>query len=127
MITVVKEFMFSAAHYLPEYDGPCQNIHGHDYKLQVGVKGLVDESGMVMDFTELKRIVNEQVINVLDHQFLNGLPNCWGFPKHMPTAENMLDWIAQQLSRKLFENGRHWLWFLRLYETPTSYAEWRRE
>lgn len=75
MITVVKEFTFDAAHFLPNYDGPCKNMHGHTYKLQVGVVGAerapLNDEGFVIDFAELKKIVKECVVGVLDHTVLD--------------------------------------------------------
>lgn len=119
-IMVVKEFTFDAAHHLPDYDGPCQNLHGHSYKLQIGVRGEVDKpTGMVVDFSELKKVVNKEIINKLDHTYLNEVMG--DFPSYMPTAENMVQWIVSRL-RRMYK-----LSFVRLYETSTSYAEWRRE
>ena len=76
IIRLTKEFTFEAAHALEGYDGLCREIHGHSYRLFVTVKGTpcADESnpkfGMVMDFGELKRIVNEQILSRLDHAFV---------------------------------------------------------
>ena len=54
---VLKEFEFDAAHYLPEYNGKCERLHGHTYKLVVKVEGTPDKEGMVIDFIRLKNIV----------------------------------------------------------------------
>lgn len=121
-ITVVKEFTFEAAHYLPGYDGPCKDTHGHHYVLQVGVEGIPDcSTGMVEDFSRLKHIITKIIIDKLDHKYLNALDIPF-FPSDMPTAENMVRWIVEVLCN-------YWpaLSFVRLYETPTSYAEWRAE
>ena len=78
MYYLTKNFRFEAAHALVGYDGKCRNIHGHSYELQVTVKGLPinDENnpknGMVIDFHELKGIVNEEIVNRLDHSFIVG-------------------------------------------------------
>ena len=132
MITVVKEFTFDAAHWLPGYAGQCANLHGHTYKLQVGIKGEIDpNTGMVMDFSKLKGIVGYEIISQLDHVCLNDLKSTPGelginFPWEMPTAENMVDWIQQRLENR-WDGTREdaTISFIRLYETPTSYAEWR--
>jgi 6-pyruvoyltetrahydropterin/6-carboxytetrahydropterin synthase len=64
---VLKEFEFDAAHYLPEYNGKCERLHGHTYKLVVKVEGTPDKEGMVIDFIRLKNIVKEEVLSKLDH------------------------------------------------------------
>lgn len=130
-ITVVKEFSFDSAHYLPEYDGPCRNMHGHTYKLQIGITGTLledDKVGMIMDFSILKKIVKEHIIDNLDHAVLNEV-KYQHFPKN-PTAENMVYWISRMFPAILHEAVKKndiCLTFIRLWETPTSYAEWRRD
>lgn len=125
MIPVVKEFTFDAAHFLPNYDGPCKNMHGHTYKLQVGVVGAerapLNDEGFVIDFAELKKIVKECVVGVLDHTVLNECP-APEFPTTNPTAERMVIWMATTINRNLPEDVE--IKFVRLWETPTSYAEW---
>lgn len=117
---VVKEFTFAAAHWLPGYNGPCRNLHGHEWKLQIGYSGQVDkETGMVVDFSEIKSKIIP-IIEQLDHHCLNEV-TFRGFPNHLPTAENMLEWFTHVLP----EIGNTYLSLIRLYETPTSYAEWR--
>lgn len=78
MFLLTKEFHFEAAHHLLGYDGACANVHGHSYKLQVTVGGdIADKNSdiasdcMVMDFKDLKSIVEEKVIKKFDHQDLN--------------------------------------------------------
>lgn len=112
---VCKIFRFDAAHFLPEYDGKCRSLHGHGWVLEVELEGAVDsKTGMVADFAVLKRVVNELVIDKLDHKLLNNVvPN--------PTCENIIQWIADILKAHdiyLFHISR-----LRLYETPDSFAE----
>lgn len=131
-ITVVKEFTFDAAHYLPNHPGKCQNTHGHTYRLQVGFKGPVDlETGMVVDFGYIKEMIKERVVDRLDHRYLNLLneeePIIPEFPYFLPTAENMVIWIVGELKRalKIVYDDLVKLSLVRLYETPTSYAEWR--
>jgi len=126
MITVVKEFTFDAAHFLPDYNGPCSQMHGHTYKLQVGVTGpLLD--GMVIDFTILKNLVKRVVLLKVDHALLNEV-KAHGFPRGNPTAENIVMWIANELVGGLVGTDIEMeLEFIRLWETPTSYAEWKEE
>jgi 6-pyruvoyltetrahydropterin/6-carboxytetrahydropterin synthase len=131
-ITVVKEFTFEASHYLPDHPGKCKNLHGHTYKLQVGVKGEVDpKTGMVVDFGRLKELVDSIIVEKLDHYHLNSLSfihsDLQDFPSRLPTAEQMVKWIVLTLNSYFLDEweGLVLLSFVRLYETPTSYAEWR--
>lgn len=125
-ITVVKEFTFDAAHYLPEYDGPCRNLHGHTYRLQVGFTDAVNsKTGMVLDFSEIKKEIGK-LVHHLDHRLLNHAHELNGFPCEMPTAENMVVWLISWLRKSSFPFADQ-LSFVRLYETPTSYAEWRKD
>ena len=128
MLSVTKRFEFDAAHKLPYHKGKCVNLHGHLFILDVEVSGEInmisesEEYGMIIDFGVLKNIVNEHVISKMDHSFLNDL-------FVYPTAEFMVTWIAEKLSREMHSlyAGRLKLVRVRLYETPTSYAEWRIE
>ena len=92
---VRKEYRFEAAHFIHNHPGRCRNLHGHSYRLFVSVEGPVDaETGMVLDFEGLSRIVREQVLQKLDHHFLNDL-----IP--LPTSENISAWIWEQLKPEL--------------------------
>ena len=141
-IRLTKEFTFESAHALDGYDGLCREIHGHSYRLFVTIKGepVCDEGnpklGMVMDFGDLKRIVNREIVERLDHSFVlrNSeqnveLQSVLGakFQKvvvvdYQPTCENMLSDFAERLLDALPEEIE--LYSLRLHETATSYAEW---
>ena len=100
------DFDFPAAHRLPLYDGPCVRMHGHNYKLRVTVRGSPDAtSGMLMDFELIRRIVQEHVVGVVDHQVLNDFVE-------NPTAENMVRWAWDRLAGRL-----QGLSELRLFET----------
>jgi len=87
-------FTFDAAHYLPGYDGKCANVHGHTYRLGVNLEGKVNENGIVIDFAELKSIVDAEVISKLHETDLNERFK-------MPTAENIAVWIYNSLKEKL--------------------------
>ena len=75
-LRLTKEFRFEGAHALTGYDGKCRHIHGHSYLLYVTVKGTpsnpdgTPKSGMLIDFTDLKRIVNEHIIDIFDHSLI---------------------------------------------------------
>lgn len=119
MITVTKIFKFDAAHQLPDYEGKCQNLHGHTWALEVEVVGMRNNPttypGMVVDFGDLKRIVNELIIDRLDHHYINEvIPGA-------PTAENMVLWVANELLNAGIGVER-----LKLWETDTSCATWRK-
>ncbi len=66
---IAKEFHWEMGHRLPEHFGKCKNIHGHSYKMIVEIEGDVLESGMVMDYYDLKKIVNP-IVEELDHAFM---------------------------------------------------------
>ena len=124
-VYLTKEFEFEAAHHLINYDGPCANVHGHSYKLQVTVSGNVDPTEtkyatdcMVLDFKNLKGIVKAVIIDTHDHEDLNKLYS-------NPTAEIMVI--------EMFNTLRNWLpsdvklESVKLWETTTSFAEYRGE
>lgn len=142
VIRLTKEFSFEAAHMLEGYDGLCREIHGHSYRLFVTVKGepvndpTSPKLGMVMDFGILKRIVNEQIVDRLDHAFmmrrtenseevllaLGGSFSKVVLTDYQPTCENMLADFAERLLGALPEEVE--LCSLKLHETATSFAEW---
>lgn len=119
MITVTKNFRFEACHFLPSYIGACHNLHGHSYKLSVTVTGNVqkdgEKRGMIIDFKDLKKIVNEQVIDKYDHSYLN---------EHFenPTAEIMVEEFGRKLYYHLLDKCI--LVSVKLWETEDSYAEY---
>jgi len=143
-IRVTKQFDFEMAHALWNYDGPCKNIHGHSYKLAVTVIGtpIGDKAdkklGMVIDFGDLKDIVNETIIKPLDHSVavsknaphhllknIEQMFEKYDVTDYQPTCENLVNDIARRLQKKLPENLK--LFSVRLDETATSYAEWYAE
>jgi 6-pyruvoyltetrahydropterin/6-carboxytetrahydropterin synthase len=143
-IRVTKIFRFEMAHALWGYDGLCKNIHGHSYILKVTVKGdpIRDEAdkklGMVIDFGDLKKVVNKHIVDVFDHSLIlnskapvekfTGIPEM--FERRMwfdfqPTAENLVIYFADIL--KIHLPAGIFLHSIRLYETANSYAEWFAE
>ncbi len=125
-VLVSKEFTFDAAHHLHCYEGKCKNLHGHTYKVVFGISGYPNEIGIVIDFGDIKRIWKEQIEVYLDHRYLNET-----LPPMNTTAENMVVWLFEQMEKQLqteeFTQQKARVEFVRLYETPTSYAEVRRE
>lgn len=112
-MNATKTFTFDAAHKLNDYNGLCANLHGHTYKLHVTVTGKVLASGMIIDFAIIKKIVKKQVIDKLDHTYLNDTIK-------QPTAENITLWIWDQLHKKLPQISE-----IKLWETPTSYITYK--
>jgi 6-pyruvoyltetrahydropterin/6-carboxytetrahydropterin synthase len=119
-VLVSKEFTFDSAHHLHCYEGKCQNLHGHTYRLQVIMSGKTDERGLTIDFSDISRITKQQIIAKLDHQYLNEV-----LPLMNTTAENMVVWIYEEIDAELKKEGLYpaiVLEEIRLWETPTSYA-----
>ncbi|GAA0338956.1 6-carboxytetrahydropterin synthase QueD [Oceanobacillus sp. FSL W7-1293] len=122
-VMVSKEFSFDAAHHLHCYEGKCKNLHGHTYQVVFGISGFVDEVGLVIDFGDIKEIWKNKIETFLDHRYLNET-----LPKMNTTAENMVVWIFEQMEAAIQElPNQCQVEFVRLFETPTSYAEARRE
>ncbi|MCL6625952.1 MAG: 6-carboxytetrahydropterin synthase QueD [Alicyclobacillus shizuokensis] len=125
-VAVRKEFTFDAAHHLHLYEGKCQSLHGHTYRLAITVSGVPDERGLCMDFSELKAIYENAIARRLDHRYLNEI-----LPPMNTSAENMIVWMWEQLETQLQASG--WkergirLEELCLHETPTSSAILKRE
>ena len=136
---VTKMFTFDAGHRLSDYEGKCKRLHGHTYKLEVTLEGKVDKLGMVVDFGELKNMYGLWVETKFDHKMIlkmgdsyneklaKSLPEddesiCW--VEYNPTAENMANDIFNIFKGKLKEISYSVkIIKVRLYETPTSYAE----
>lgn len=141
-IRITKKFSFETGHALYGYDGKCKNLHGHSYKLYVTVIGqpISDSShvkyGMVIDFTDLKKIVKKEIVDVFDHAmvFNKNTPHFELAAElqkrghnillvdYQPTSEMMVIDFAHKIKPLLPENLE--LYSLKLYETATSYAEW---
>lgn len=139
VLRITKEFRFEGAHALPGYDGKCRNIHGHSYIMYVTVKGSPingtgsPKDGMVVDFKQLKDIVNENIIDKFDHALImhTGSPLseelAGAYPNVMlvdfqPSTENLLCYFAQVLKDKMPQGAE--LFSLKLHETASSFAEW---
>lgn len=124
-LTITKKFEFEAGHYLPYHNAKCQALHGHSYKLEVTIYNTINAHGFVMDFSVLKKIVKEKIIDVLDHNFLNLF-------LYLPTCENTLIWmwdkISEELNKYSKENYEQKLQLekLKLYEQSDSFATLER-
>src|SRR4028119_469799 len=98
MFEVTVEQTFAAGHSLREYKGKCENVHGHNYRVQVTVEGTeLNRIGLLVDFVDLKRAVR-QVIDILDHQFINDLEP---FTTVNPSAENLAKYFYDEVSSRI--------------------------
>jgi len=142
IIRITKHFDFETAHALYGYDGKCKNIHGHSYQLYVTIIGspINDaehvKNGMVLDFGDLKKLVNTEIVDVFDHSTVLNANSPHKELAHkieshssrvilvgyQPTSENMLIDFAAKIIEKLPKSVK--LHSLKLYETNNSYAEW---
>jgi 6-pyruvoyltetrahydropterin/6-carboxytetrahydropterin synthase len=141
-IRITKQFTFETGHALYGYDGKCKNVHGHSYKLSVTVIGkpITDTSnvkfGMVIDFSDLKKIVKEEIVDIFDHAtvFNQNTPHNELAAElknrghhvilvdYQPTSENMVIDFAKKIKSRLPKDIQ--LHSLKLQETETSFAEW---
>jgi 6-pyruvoyltetrahydropterin/6-carboxytetrahydropterin synthase len=119
MFEVFVEHTFAAGHALRNYKGKCENVHGHNYRVQVGVEGpQLDANGLLYDFSELKKRVRA-TSEYLDHQFINDLKP---FDELNPSAENIAKYFYDEIQRDI-SDGR--VAFVRVWETDTSCAVYR--
>ncbi len=118
MIEITRQFRFESAHFLPNHDGKCRNMHGHSYILEVTVGGDIIQSGpkegMVMDFADLSKLVEEEIISKWDHKCLNEVVS------FVPTSEN----LALEAIR-ILQNKNLSVTKVRLSETEKSFVEVR--
>jgi 6-pyruvoyltetrahydropterin/6-carboxytetrahydropterin synthase len=141
-IRITKQFSFETGHALYGYDGKCKNVHGHSYKLSVTVIGkpITNRNdvkfGMVIDFSDLKKIVKEEIVDQFDHatvfnettphvELANELKNRGHhviLVDYQPTSENMVVDFAERIISRLPAGIT--LFSLKLQETESSFAEW---
>ncbi|MEX0997109.1 MAG: 6-carboxytetrahydropterin synthase [Flavobacteriaceae bacterium] len=141
-IRITKQFNFETGHALYGYDGKCRNVHGHSYKLSVTVIGspISDSNhvkyGMVIDFSDLKKIVKEEIVDVFDHatvfnkntphvelaKELSDRDHLVILVDYQPTSENMVIDFSEKIKARLPKNIQ--LHSLKLQETESSFAEW---
>lgn len=141
-IRITKQFSFETGHALYGYDGKCRNVHGHSYKLSVTVIGTPNQDptyvkfGMVIDFSDLKKIVKEEIVDVFDHAtvFNKNTPHVELAKElsdrghnvllvdYQPTSEMMVIDFAEKIKNRLPNTIE--LHSLKLQETASSYAQW---
>jgi 6-pyruvoyltetrahydropterin/6-carboxytetrahydropterin synthase len=122
MFEVMIERNFSSAHQLRGYRGKCENLHGHNYRIEIYARGReLDKTGLLVDFVELKAAADE-VVNYLDHRNINELPP---FDEELnPSAENLARYILERVSARVGDE-RVQVYKVRCFETPTSVATYQ--
>jgi 6-pyruvoyltetrahydropterin/6-carboxytetrahydropterin synthase len=115
---------FSSAHQLRGYKGKCENLHGHNYKIEIFARGAeLNNIGLLVDFGDLKKAADE-VVNYLDHRNINELPP---FDEELnPSAENLACFILEYIASRV-EDDRVRVYKVRCFETPTSVATYQTE
>ncbi len=121
MLELSVRASFSAAHRLKGHAGGCANVHGHNWDVEVLIRGeTLDAMGMLVDFHVVKGAVREALAE-LDHADLNGVP---AFQQANPTSENLARYLHGELRRRL-QDSRFCVWGVRVSETPgTSVLYW---
>jgi 6-pyruvoyltetrahydropterin/6-carboxytetrahydropterin synthase len=124
LFEVMIERNFSSAHQLRGYKGKCENLHGHNYKIEIYARGNeLDNIGLLVDFGELKTAADE-VVAYLDHRNINELPP---FDEELnPSAENLARYILERVSSRVGDE-RVRVYKVRCFETPTSVATYQVE
>ncbi|MCL5022452.1 MAG: 6-carboxytetrahydropterin synthase QueD [Nitrospirae bacterium] len=118
MFELMIETTFSAAHQLRGYQGKCEHLHGHNWKVQIHVSAeKLNEIDLAIDFHELKRITNE-VTAPLDHSYLNEV---FPFTEKSPSSENIAKWIFDSLRKKI-NNENLQLNAVTVWESDTASA-----
>ena len=122
LFEVMIERNFSSAHQLRGYKGKCENLHGHNYKIEIYARGSeLDNIGLLVDFGELKDAADE-VVAYLDHRNINELPP---FDEELnPSAENLARYILERVSSRVGDE-RVQVYKVRCFETPTSVATYQ--
>ena len=119
MFTIFKDFTFAAAHSIRGHTRGCQNLHGHNYRVRVHVAAAeLDELGMVIDFADLKAMVQE-VLGPFDHQVINEVPP---FDRVNTTAELLARHVLEEVDRRLAAGGRVRAVRVEVWENDTSCA-----
>jgi 6-pyruvoyltetrahydropterin/6-carboxytetrahydropterin synthase len=119
---VMIERNFSSAHQLRGYRGKCENLHGHNYRVEIYARGReLDNIGLLVDFGDLKAAADE-VVRYLDHRNINELPP---FDRELnPSAENLARYILERVAAACGDE-RVEVYKVRCYETPTSVATYQ--
>ncbi len=121
MYEVAIRKRFAAAHQLRNYGGKCEDLHGHNWIVEVGVEGdELNDIGLLMDFKVLKAHVND-VLEEFDHKYLND--HKW-FIERNPSSENVARYLHEQVSARLDDPGLK-VTYVRVWESENSVATYR--
>ena len=119
MHTIFKDFSFSAAHAIRGHTRGCQNRHGHNYRVRVHLQaGRLDGLGMVLDFADLKAMMQE-IVGPFDHQVINEIPP---FDERNTTAELLSQYVFEEVGKRLEGQDRVRVTRVEVWETETSCA-----
>ncbi len=122
MFEVTVQQTFAAGHSLRNYKGKCENVHGHNYKVDVTFRGeKLDATGLLVDFVEVKRLMNK-VVDYLDHRYINELKP---FDEINPSAENMAKFFYDEIAAGLGEGGVARIGEVKVWETDITAAVYR--
>ncbi len=121
MFEVSVEYTFAAGHALRGYKGKCENVHGHNYKVQLAIAGEeLDSTGLLVDFVEVRKKIKD-LVERLDHRFLNDLAP---FDKLNPSAENIAKYFCDELQPPVQKRGLR-VSAVTIWETDTTSATYR--
>lgn len=122
MFEVSIEHTFAAGHALRHYKGKCENVHGHNYKVQVVMRGeKLDATGLLIDFTDMKKLLRN-ISEPLDHVFLNDIEP---FITLNPSAENIAWYICEKMQEGLGQDNRVEVAEVKVWETDVQSATYR--
>ncbi len=121
MYEVTVKAHFDAAHALRSYKGKCERLHGHRFQVAICVSAELDEVGLAYDFTELKRILEERVISLLDHTNLNETPP---FDRINPSSENIARFVYERM-KEAFKGAE--LRWVRVWESPNAWVTYKED
>lgn len=114
---------FAAAHQLRNFRGKCENLHGHNWKVEVVLRGTeLEGCGVLVDFGEVKQATRE-ILSEVDHLYLNDLPF---FKDRNPSSENIARYLFERLSEKL-NNENRWLYRVSAWESADASATFMYE
>lgn len=120
MYELVVESKFSAAHQLRGYQGKCEKLHGHNWRVTVAVTAeRLNDQGLAMDFHDLKKALRE-VLDQLEHTFLNDI---FPFTQINPSSENLAKWIYDNMAKKIDDDNLH-VASVTVWESDTASASY---